>query len=406
MKGGGWEATMAQEAETPNPGNAISVALNAVDFEISELRSTQKSSGWTLWTLLAALAGAVWLITEQLEGNRVSAFIVGRLLVCLFLLSDTVALLAAFFRSVQPIDEAPEPRWRQSSLLFDPAGGYLGVSVSVARQVILLVILPMVWPDAPVWLRRLTYVYYGLALCLVVLAVSLVPLRTFLSVTQGVLERRVRQVMCATLSIWGGALFIQYVLLGAVTHGQAPVENYRVAGLVVVASFILDFLVHTTYRSPLLDSLIQIRRNLTSGRLDPESAMRRAEIIALGARRVDIVRLGVDRLLRIVDRLTSETRSMEMRVPVLESLVQEGKLSKAQLQKTIAPYAELILKLAEQYRHEAKKYVDRTLNFTTGDPEARAAWDEEVQRTSGDMTRAVQAANALLGRLTTLVSKS
>ena len=61
---GGHESNMNKESPTK------AELLGQLDFEISRLSDADKQSGLTLWTLWAALAGSLWLLTRELDSPQ------------------------------------------------------------------------------------------------------------------------------------------------------------------------------------------------------------------------------------------------------------------------------------------------------------------------------------------------
>lgn len=94
--------TPTQAPASPNP-NDVKAALDAIDFEIAEVRGAHRGSGWTSWGVLAALAAVAWLMADVLKTESVSERVVLRLFFLGSVSVDFVVGLATLFGIQYPL---------------------------------------------------------------------------------------------------------------------------------------------------------------------------------------------------------------------------------------------------------------------------------------------------------------
>lgn len=282
---------------SPSDSQAAKSVLDAVDFELAQVSATQRSSGWTLWAVLAALATNLWLISDIVKQDPV--WLPGvRFLFLLMSLGIETAILAAWGLGLESplfpprLEKRLIQGWPVSSV--SPAEFILD-SVKKGVLIWFVSIEPL-----PVWLKTATYVYLGVQLLVLplLLLVTLVPFPIEARQTRRDV-RKVRLIYVALTSL-GIVIMTGYTLYLLRMPKALMVADYRLAGALVAFLVLLGLLVRFARRPPTLAPLLEVRRSLAFGYIGPDVARQRVERLVIGSRPADLVEEATERVKEIV----------------------------------------------------------------------------------------------------------
>jgi hypothetical protein len=112
--------------------------------------------------------------------------------------------------------------------------------------------------------------------------------------------------------------FFSYLPLAPFPFGEV-VSSYRVGGLLVAISYLILSLGMVTKESPILQSLIEIRRTISLNRIDINSAMSQAEIALNGMQVSDAIQREISSILSLVDNLNEATDKLISQISTMQT---------------------------------------------------------------------------------------
>jgi hypothetical protein len=291
----------------PRDPNEVKAAIDAIDFEIAEVRGEHRGSGWTLWGVLAALAAIAWLTAALLKSEAVSQVVVLRVFFLGSLVIDIVVGLATAFGLQYPLFPLrAEKRLPMGSRI--PFNG-LEVLISLGRNAALCWIVAFMWPEVGRLVHVTAYAYLALPLPLMLLALGM----RFLAfpVRVGVSKAMVRIQAAAGLVILAlPAILLSKYSLVFFQRTYATVADYQLASLLLAALFLLGRLARLYRHAPTLAPLIEVRRDLVFRRIGPDEALRRVESTIVGKTAAELISEAVEPLRIHLGESNSYKRAM------------------------------------------------------------------------------------------------
>ncbi|HEX8633318.1 MAG TPA: hypothetical protein VF703_04120 [Pyrinomonadaceae bacterium] len=284
---------------------------NAVlNSEIENIRDTQTRQGWTSWGLVGGVVGALWLLSGELKSEKFQAEVIGTSILLFSTLIDAVRWLVSLLPQRRTQRDA-SIRFRWSNELF--SGNELLFVFESLRSITLIVIaffLASKW-----WFSLLAVsVAYGwycvMAILWLILTLTEYPVR------QGLTKLGIIYILIFVTACL--ASFFSHLYIAPFPVGEV-IASYKVGGLFVVISYLVLLLVIVIKDSPVLQSLIEVRRNIAFNRIDIDSAVRQAEIALDGITVADALQREVNLILATVERLNQATDSLIFQVRTMQS---------------------------------------------------------------------------------------
>ncbi len=295
------------------PSSTAEWLVQALTYDIDALRASRSQPGWTAWALLAGGGAIAWALATVWAKEQPVALEVARWSMVLYVGIDLVRRL----RNV--LSPAPRPGGRTSRfrLMRDVFG-------SARPQILLFLVesLAAIWLVGQVWrtwpfhAAIVAVGWFGLealmtALALVFsafretfreLAVPAHPYGTKFSAISSSL------LVAVLLYVLGGAAYSVLVV------APADARAIRPALLLVALLVIGEILSGEVQDAPLLDTLVELRRNLLVGAIDVEAAAREYDISSLGLRGSDVLQGRIKRLLAISENLRADAVNFRKRL--------------------------------------------------------------------------------------------
>ncbi len=280
--------------------------LRLLEGEIAHALADEARPGWSRWVLFAALAAVLWALIDQLSApfNLRIAIALG-------------ALFAVAWETLQRIDilltlniQAPS---QQRFLLASSSSGIKLARAAflyyLARSAGFILLFKYLSADLG---RRTTLegiAFFGVFMILdaLVFLVSFLPLPLSRSLSR---RKHFRPVL---------GLFVPMLLLGSdlvyrISTWLAPqlasglAHEFKIAGAAVVALHLISLLLNEHASSPLVPSMMSLRRSLLLRTTTLAEAARETEILLLGLGVTDVLQARVSRLLQIMDNMRSVER--------------------------------------------------------------------------------------------------
>ena len=271
--------------------------LDAVDFEIQRIDTEQSRKGWTFWAVLGAAGSGVWLILDQF-GSVLHVITVLQLTLCF------TSVVISFILISNSL--LPQSLNKNFSLRFRSAKemNRLQILFELIRSVGILLISLLITDGVSLSSRILTGVIFGFLalLCLGALIFSLFGLAM--------------QVPSKPDSRTNLGFGIALVLLSWIVYSYTAAAmsspdgissaDFRMAGLIVAVSYLIPVMASQLTASPLLSSLIEIRRDLAMGRIDCENAAQQLDIAVLGMKTEDLLQEDVRKILQNLENVNRQ----------------------------------------------------------------------------------------------------
>ena len=295
---------------TPEP--TIDNLLHLLDVEIENILSSQSRIGWTMWAVLGAIAGASWLLSEEVKAGQIPWDQVVVMIVAGSILLDLVRLVTNLAETQQSENEAI-PRFYWSHSYFS-ARRLFGI-VELAR--IVGVVLMAFRSDAFTWKFLTPFVIGYLVYFFIVALVVVMSFTRWVYVNQ---TNKFTYVYWAL--ILGGlstALAFSFSVIPPV--GAETVGVYRVTALVLATIYLLLFLTTMLTTSPLLWFLMRLRRDLVLGAKSLSKAITEADGALGGLRVTDALRDDFIRIMSGIEELNQLTANQALIIPAIEQHV-------------------------------------------------------------------------------------
>ena len=271
--------------------------LRLLDSEIDYALSKQRRPGWTTWVLVAALGTVFWLFFSETNLAIVSTSDLVLLFISISVFMDSILGLCKLI-AFQAHDEVSGARFFLSS---ERAKFLPQVVVRIIHFGLIIVLLTLLDRQL-LWLYKdAIYVFYGLTLFLelwdLVASFFRVPLTRGFDLRDKVSLVTFVAILCLLVLLM---LLSVYTLLSKYTIFDFV--EIRMSGLLVAASFLFFFLSLGSAENPLVASLIEIRRALTLGGMELNTAIKQADIAIVGMRVEDVLQEDVRKILGFYEK--------------------------------------------------------------------------------------------------------
>jgi len=331
--------------------------LETLDFEINRISTEQQRNGWTKWALYGVLAGSLWLLLEQWEKGNFNFWVV-LLLVLVFSVGIDIMRHSRRLLPHRPSRYERVLRFKFPTEIENGAAFFLyAIRHIVVFVIALLFVNKVSWSQATVII-----VFYGLFSLFALIAVALFYYPEF----EVIHNSKSKASLKSYYSFW--TLTIIALIWGLIGYLNAALSyypegislaNFRIAGLLVVTAYTFYLLIDLSKNIPLLSVLTEIRRELSFGRIDLQTAIKQAEIGIAG--------ISVD------ERLQEDIRAV---MPLLE----RRNLEFNQICDKITAFSKEFPKQISDITKEEEKKAKETLLPCLDEINELLKKDEEVEK--------------------------
>ncbi len=296
--------------------------LNALDFEITQIQHEYSRPGWTLWALLGALSTSIWLLLDEIEKTKINFHYGFFAFLTISIVLDGFSLLKFLTSS-----ESRSSKAGVSKFFTDLFKVRHIVLLFLIRTVLILYIGYIYKSWVPKLSITLFFTYYGVGvlLLLVFLALSFTRFPIIRSGTKYPFPAKwLKRLLVFFIII--GAIIIAYGYLEACINAQSFLRapEYRFGGLLWTIGFIVLKLGMGVYTPILLESLIELRRDLLFDRINTSSAKRQMGIILSGLEVSDLLQEDIREIYRLYDEVNKEFKIEIDRIKLADSLLSEA----------------------------------------------------------------------------------
>jgi hypothetical protein len=329
---------------------SVESVLSFLDKEIERILSDQARSGLTVWAVLAALAGVIWLGFSTWEAGGFKA---NNVLLLFFVFSFGVELILYLYSGLSKPWFAEYDTDR-----FYPVHRIVGnrflILLMTARAVLLIYLASI----SGVWWPHLFFVYlfYGYRIFEFIVDLIYDFVKIPIRVTSGGLSMplAIALFVALVLAAWGA----YKILLLVSASPDLSVSDFRMASLFTVGSILLILLARVENDYPLLSSLTNIRQYLTFKEIDIETAMRHIDITLSGMRVSDVLQEPVRRYLHSYDQMNIEYSAALKELEALEASLPESNATPSSEQLTIM---QAVLQSCQQHKKTMSEFYEQGL---------------------------------------------
>lgn len=302
------------EREDPSTLDAKSEhLLHLLDSEINQIVYQEKKPGWTTWVLYASIATLFWILLVQLDPLTFNLSNVLILLLVLSLITDLIKILPEIFTLT---GESPlrDTRFFYISRVFE--GERLFLFLLALRFLIILLLIQKfsyVLNNYSYTLISVLYFFYTLLfVILLILSFLKIPLPS----ASGKQNKLKLLLMLLPFLMTIYTLSHYYFYL---KNNTPSINDLKIGFIVTALIYLIILLSSRKSNTPLLSSLIAIRRNFSLNKISYEEAIKQTDIALLGLQINDVLQGNVKRILDVFENINLESDDMIKKVKVFKN---------------------------------------------------------------------------------------
>lgn len=369
--------------------------IDLISCETTQIESERRRPGWTSWALLGALSTLAWLLVKQIPLENISWQNIGLLFLTATLTVEFVRSLPPFF-ATQSSHTAREPRFFYSSVF---SVARFSLFVVLVHTFVLLVIATHLKQS----ITLLSKISLIVLLVGFLLTCASGILLSFLRFPQPRLQKgKLMTWSFIIISALYSMAIIGYWRALAKTVNTFDPSDIRVGALLVLIAYVLILMADLRTESPILPSLISIRRDLLLDKIDVNLAARQIDIALSGLKVEDVLQEYVGRLLDCFDVINHNFRQMLQIDEATENLRSElqtalDKEKAVSIKKAIEAldserdrYAEAAGPLKDRYTEAWDSYNKKAGQIIKADRRAELAINEVTKKIAMANTETVK----------------
>lgn len=352
-----------QQQDSSHPKHEL--VLHALDKEIDDILSSQKRQGWTTWAILGSIAATIWLLLDVLEKNGSEIDI--KAVLILFLVFSVIShWLDLFIYTISP-PQINSKNMPQRFLITNISIGANRVQLLIMiANYIGLILIATYFPISGWWPKIILLSFYGIVAFIMTLLflMSFFKLPLLFPTSRPSGFAILPHIFVLPLLFWSA---ISYYL-AIISSKSINMFEYRTSILLFVISYLVALLSHGIRKTPMLYSLIDIRRDLAFNRIDIDTAIQQSDIAISGMQVSDIVQEEVRDLLQLIDKINIELAESLKRSKSIESiLLKDSNTELLEDQKTVlktmgfaeVQHSENIKKLVGEFKLHIRRLKKR-----------------------------------------------
>ncbi len=275
--------------------------LHLLDAEIKHVISSEKDSGVTVWALTVALASILWVILDQIEALQVELSNILLLFLLYSLITDFIYIFSRGIASTSTFQGERRFRFSQQDLSSSRSAALL-----LFIRALVLVLLISQYGDYLFSITKYTtYIFYFFLLFLILVGLILSFINLPLPITREQSFKKTAVLLVISLIPLMCAIDILYPWDN--NHILSfSISDYKLSSLILAFSILLIILVRSRIRTPLLDSLIRLRRDIALSKLDIDDAVKQVDIALIGLRVTDVFQKELKLFLDLTEKISFE----------------------------------------------------------------------------------------------------
>ncbi|MEN6560156.1 MAG: hypothetical protein ABFD52_05210 [Acidobacteriota bacterium] len=292
--------------------------IDLINCEAAQIESERKRPGWSSWAFLGALATLTWLLIKQAPYKNIDWLQIGLVYLTIVLTVDFAKGLPLLF-SRQHNNPLKEPRFR-----YGLGGGSANFThfVYLLHTLLQLFIAICLFRIIPLISEISTLVLLGFYTIVFILAMRL-GYRDIPQPRRPLGRKGTHIAAIIMLFYFVSALGCWIALINNINTYDS--QNIKVAVILALISYVLILLGDLEAGSPILPSLISIRRDLILDKIEIGQATRQIDIALSGLKVEDILQEYVGKLLDCFEMINHHFKQLMQIGEAIENLESELK---------------------------------------------------------------------------------
>lgn len=291
-----------------------SQVLHVLDAEINQILQKEKQPGWTSWAIYGAIATLTWLLFNQLENLTINITSVSILFLLFSLSIDFIELLLILFLP-GTYGFGKRRRFFLSSYY---ANNRFNLILQLLRFIAVIFLVQKYSYMVNTFFSSSVSFLYGTLAFGSVLIIVLSFLRIPLPPTN----------ICSFVlfSSLSSLIILSSIIAFSLSLMQNPpnISDYRVGSLLTALSYLILLLTRKGGDTPLLSSLVNLRRDLVFGKISVEYAVDQADIALRGLQISDVLQEDVRYMLELFNKVSSESEMIISKVNAIKLQLPEN----------------------------------------------------------------------------------
>jgi len=335
--------------------------VGLLNEEINRIDNQSSRTGTNPWILLAALATVIWMIFPTIYGYQGGYLGLVLPFMTLYVFYDLIINLLSTLKPKLSNSSGKIDRFQFTNInIAGSRHAILFSLVKVASLLFMIYCLSNIYSSS---LLRLLYVpYFMSALFLpviLILSYFKIPLNT-----AGNKKGKVVQLILILIILYCFAVG-SWVLIEIALEHPPTLVAWQISGAILVAVIILGLLSSSNKEnSPLLVSLIELRRDLILNRISFESAVDQADIIFSGLSISHLLQEEVEELLEHQRNISKIYHTIASEYEATKNAALKNPQDKctlcSSLTRSVDSYLTEVEKLLDDYRKKSKKFLIRS----------------------------------------------
>ncbi|MDT5271151.1 MAG: hypothetical protein QOH49_3337 [Acidobacteriota bacterium] len=305
--------------------------IGVLEFEIARIRVEESQPGWTTWALLGGLATTWWFLTVEIESHGADLRVIAYLFLVYYLALASIRILHNLV-SGRSFNLGTALRFRFSHSRFSKTRSSL--LIEICQSVVLIYIVTKYKSAVHSVFSIAAYLFLGIDLLAGMLVFALSVINIPFTDPHASMKRRL--MPAAYLFCGVGVIALVGFADALFNRTISPLmSEYRITGLLIAITQILIIFGKREQDTPLLQSLIDIRRNLGLGRLQLDDAKHQIEIALEGMTASDVLQDELAMLLSHIEGINIRLESAAKEIQALTTTLPKGSDGLSEDQRTL-----------------------------------------------------------------------
>lgn len=325
-----------------------------LDKEIENIQAEITRPGWTNWAIIAGVATVIWLMYSEIEGGK---FDIKNVLVLILGFSLSYPFISSALRLISHSPLTPylaDNRYYYYKKERSSLSNFLSLVFFISGWVITKYL-----DNGSTQIHELfSYIFHG-AWIFIFSVAFIASLTNFLaSSDSGLSPSSGQKVLLAGVTIFnlfGIGATIRYLQPLVIVQKSISIYDIRVSSLVVAMYILIRLLARTPEKTPILEQLIRINRDISLDRIEPETAKKQIDLAMNGLQSADILQKHIDGYLSIMQQFEKEALQVRQKIDVRRNLhnaekelSEENKIISESLEKDISTHMIRLEKLLNE----------------------------------------------------------
>ncbi len=289
-----------------------------INAKINEIEKKYSKPGWTIWGVLCACAGAIWLFISQMEQET-------------FILSNVMLMAASLYLIIFPLinilRSSSDLESTTRNTLFVKNANVFGAGIKriVLLEIIYNILIYLAFANSNLldplcfFAKTLVSIYILLFLITFIATFSRVPI--------ALNHRKESKFSSVFLFL---LFYVISIIVGClILTDQFKIESmsivdFKNGALLCIIAILIHFSIELTKKNLLLENLIQIKTDLALGYIDINEANEKIEIVIMGLRVEKYLDRELNNVMNTIHDLIVSYKNIEKYIDLYSEICDKG----------------------------------------------------------------------------------